>query len=85
MPNTSATIGMSASGIAFNNHVTDVKRALYIQMLEAIGIVIEVEEEKLHAVTALSGSGPAYLYYLVEAFERNLVLNSVYQRKLYGN
>lgn len=70
MPNTSATIGMSASGIAFNNHLTDVKRALYIQMLEAIGIVIEVEEEKLHAVTALSGSGPAYLYYLVEAFEQ---------------
>ena len=38
-------------------------------MLDAIGIVIEVEEDKLHAVTALSGSGPAYLYYLLEAFE----------------
>ncbi|MBD8034606.1 MULTISPECIES: pyrroline-5-carboxylate reductase [Solibacillus] len=70
MPNTSATIGMSASGIAFNKHVTTVQHALYIQMLEAVGIVIEVEEEKLHAVTALSGSGPAYLYYLVEAFEQ---------------
>ncbi|MEK3765636.1 pyrroline-5-carboxylate reductase [Solibacillus sp. FSL K6-4121] len=69
MPNTSATIGMSASGIAFNQHVTKVQHALYIQMLEAVGTVIEVEEEKLHAVTALSGSGPAYLYYLVEAFE----------------
>ena len=69
MPNTSATIGMSASGIAFNKHVTKVQHALYIQMLEAVGTVIEVEEEKLHAVTALSGSGPAYLYYLVEAFE----------------
>lgn len=70
MPNTSATIGMSASGIAFNALVTDVQRKLYTQMLEAIGIVIEVEEDKLHAVTALSGSGPAYLYYLLEAFER---------------
>lgn len=70
MPNTSATIGMSASGIAFNALVTDVQRELYTQMLEAIGIVIEVEEDKLHAVTALSGSGPAYLYYLLEAFER---------------
>ena len=69
MPNTSATIGMSASGIAFNQYVTKVQHALYIQMLEAVGTVIEVEEEKLHAVTALSGSGPAYLYYLVEAFE----------------
>lgn len=70
MPNTSATIGMSASGIAFNQLVNDAQHALYIQMLEAIGIVIEVEEDKLHAVTALSGSGPAYLYYLIEAFER---------------
>lgn len=69
MPNTSATIGMSASGIAFNQHVTDVTRAEFVHMLEAVGIVIEVEEDKLHAVTALSGSGPAYLYYLLEAFE----------------
>ena len=70
MPNTSATIGMAASGIAFNDQVSDIQRALYFQMLEAVGIVIEVEEEKLHAITALSGSGPAYLYYLIEAFER---------------
>lgn len=57
MPNTSATIGMSASGIAFNERVTKVQKALYMQMLEAVGIVIEVEEDKLHAITALSGSG----------------------------
>ncbi|MEG0385106.1 MAG: pyrroline-5-carboxylate reductase [Solibacillus sp.] len=70
MPNTSATIGMSASGIAFNTLVSDKQRDLYRQLLEAVGIVIEVAEDKLHAVTALSGSGPAYLYYLLEAFER---------------
>ncbi len=70
MPNTSATIGMAASGITFNERVTEVQRTLYIQMLEAVGIVIEVEEDKLHAITALSGSGPAYLYYLMEAFEQ---------------
>lgn len=69
MPNTSATIGMSASGIAFNTQVTNRQKALYMQMLEAVGIVIEVEEDKLHAITALSGSGPAYVYYLLEAFE----------------
>ncbi|HWK23841.1 MAG TPA: pyrroline-5-carboxylate reductase [Ureibacillus sp.] len=69
MPNTSATIGMSASGIAFNEQVNEQQKVLYLQMLEAVGIVIEVEEDKLHAVTALSGSGPAYLYYLLEAWE----------------
>lgn len=70
MPNTSATIGMSASGIAFNEHVTVAHKEVFMHMLEAVGIVIEVEEDKLHAVTALSGSGPAYLYYLLEAFEK---------------
>lgn len=70
MPNTSATIGMSASGIAFNTLVDDEAKQLFLNMLQAIGIVIEVEEDQLHAVTALSGSGPAYIYYLIEAFEQ---------------
>ncbi|SOC36001.1 pyrroline-5-carboxylate reductase [Ureibacillus acetophenoni] len=70
MPNTSATIGMSASGIAFNEYVTEKQKKQFMKMLDAIGIVIEVEEDKLHAVTALSGSGPAYLYYMMEAFEK---------------
>lgn len=70
MPNTSATIGLSASGISFNDHVTAEQKQLYLKMLKAVGVVIEVEEEQLHAVTALSGSGPAYIYYLLEALER---------------
>ena len=70
MPNTSATIGMSASGIAFNPLVSDQLKKEFIQMLATIGLVVEVEEDKLHAVTALSGSGPAYIYYLIEAFEK---------------
>lgn len=69
MPNTSATIGMSASGIAFNKQVSQTQKNEFLQMLEAIGIVIEVEEDQLHAVTAFSGSGPAYVYYLLEAWE----------------
>ncbi len=70
MPNTSATIGMSASAVAFNDSITEEQKRDFYQMLDAIGIVIEVEEDQLHAVTALSGSGPAYLYYLLEAFEK---------------
>lgn len=70
MPNTSATIGMSASGISFNSLVDDETKQLFLNLLQAIGIVIEVEEDQLHAVTALSGSGPAYIYYLIEAFEQ---------------
>lgn len=70
MPNTSATIGMSASGIAFNKAVSEAQRLMFLQLLEAVGFVTEVKEDQLHAVTALSGSGPAYIYYLMEAFER---------------
>ena len=70
MPNTSATIGLSATGIAFNHLVTEEIRAYLFKLLEAIGIVAEVAEDQLHAITALSGSGPAYIYYLLEAFEK---------------
>lgn len=70
MPNTSATIGMSASGVTFNALVDEALRAHFLTMLKAIGTVVEVEEEQLHAVTAFSGSGPAYIYYLLEAFEQ---------------
>lgn len=70
MPNTSATIGMSASGISFNELVTEEKKQTFMTLLQAIGLVIEVEEDQLHVITALSGSGPAYIYYLIEAFEQ---------------
>lgn len=69
MPNTSAMIGKSASGVAFNEEVSSEMEESILCLLRAIGIVKVVEEDDLHAVTALSGSGPAYIYYLVEALE----------------
>ncbi|MEK4024696.1 MULTISPECIES: pyrroline-5-carboxylate reductase [Sporosarcina] len=73
MPNTSATIGKSASGIAFNDEVSIEMKQSILSLLGAIGIVKVVEEDDLHVVTALSGSGPAYIYYLVEALEEAAV------------
>lgn len=73
MPNTSATIGKSATGIAFNTAVHEQLKEQMGTLLEAIGLVKYVEEDALHTVTALSGSGPAYIYYLVEAFEEAAV------------
>jgi pyrroline-5-carboxylate reductase len=70
MPNTSATIGLSATGISFNSLVDTSTKERFLSLLEAVGLVMEVEEDQLHAITALSGSGPAYLYYLIEAFEK---------------
>ncbi|AOV07785.1 pyrroline-5-carboxylate reductase [Sporosarcina ureilytica] len=69
MPNTSATIGRSATGIALNHAVDASLETQLLTLLNAIGLVQQVDEQDLHTVTALSGSGPAYVYYLVEAFE----------------
>lgn len=69
MPNTSATIGKSATGVVMNAAVNEMMRGHIFGLLAAIGLVKEVEEDDLHTVTALSGSGPAYVYYLAEALE----------------
>ena len=70
MPNTSATVGKSATGIALNTAVSDSQKAFVIEMFETVGFATILEEEQLDAVTGLSGSGPAYIYYLVEAMEK---------------
>jgi len=71
MPNTSAAIGQSATAIAKNAFVQDKHLNLADSLLSAIGLTMVVEEEKLDAVTGLSGSGPAYIYYIVEAMENS--------------
>lgn len=67
MPNTSSAVGLSATGLACNRYVSEEQLQLGTRLLEAIGAVYTVEEEELDIVTGLSGSGPAYIYYLVEA------------------
>ncbi|MBB5326285.1 pyrroline-5-carboxylate reductase [Anoxybacillus tepidamans] len=70
MPNTSAAIGQSATAIALGHYATDAHLAIAKTLFETVGIVAVVQEQDLHAVTGLSGSGPAYVYYLVEAMEK---------------
>jgi len=73
MPNTSSMIGLSATAMSpgKNAKAEDVQTAQ--QIMEAIGTVNLMEENLLDAVTGLSGSGPAYIYYLVEAMEQAAV------------
>ena len=67
MPNTPALVQEGVTAIAFSKHVnkTDVKIAHRI--FEAVGRTVDVEEDQLDAVTGLSGSGPAYIFMLIEA------------------
>lgn len=71
MPNTPALIGSGASGL-FANDITDPEqRDIAESILRACGIVVWVNNEKLlDVVTALSGSGPAYLFLIMEAMEQ---------------
>lgn len=67
MPNTPALVGVGAAGAAFNTHCSDGDAAFVKECFEALGVVELVAEDQLDAITALSGSGPAYFFYLVEA------------------
>lgn len=70
MPNTPALVGAGASGLCANGNVDDDQRALAERLLGAAGIVRWIDgEAQMDTVTALSGSGPAYFFLLVEAME----------------
>ncbi|MFD0694773.1 pyrroline-5-carboxylate reductase [Paenibacillus sp. GCM10027628] len=67
MPNTSCTIGLGATGMSFSASVNDDYKQLATDMFEAVGIVSVIEESKMEVLTGVSGSGPAYVYYFMEA------------------
>ena len=73
MPNTSAAVGKSATAFAVNGNVTEQQKQMAQIMFETVGLATLVKEEQLDAVTGLSGSGPAYIYYLIEAMEKSAV------------
>ena len=66
MPNTPALVGEGAAGVAAGPNATDEDLAATLELFRAIGIAYAVEEKDLDAVTALSGSGPAYVFRLME-------------------
>jgi pyrroline-5-carboxylate reductase len=67
MPNTPAQVGRGITAAVANRRVTPADKALVTALLEAVGEVVWVEDEALiDAVTAVSGSGPAYVFLLAE-------------------
>jgi pyrroline-5-carboxylate reductase len=70
MPNTPALVQCGATGLFANAQVNDGQRGLAESIMRAVGITLWLEDEaQLDAVTALSGSGPAYFFYVMEAME----------------
>lgn len=70
MPNTPALVQSGATALFANNHVSEEQRDLAESILRAAGLTLWLEDESLmDAVTALSGSGPAYFFRIMEAIE----------------
>ena len=67
MPNTPALVGAGAAAIAPGRHAGAGDLVWARSILEAVGTVVTVSEAQLDAVTGLSGSGPAYVFLVVEA------------------
>jgi len=67
MPNTPMLVGEAMSAMSPGTHATPEQLATVEKMLAAVGRVVQVPEAQQDAVTALSGSGPAYFFFLVEA------------------
>ncbi|MCF0233363.1 MAG: pyrroline-5-carboxylate reductase [Thermoguttaceae bacterium] len=67
MPNTPCLVGEAASGFALNGNATPEDGAFVKSAFETVGVAFEMAEDKLDAVTGLSGSGPAYAFLAIEA------------------
>jgi pyrroline-5-carboxylate reductase len=74
MPNTPAAIGKGMTALVANAAVTAEQRALCTDLMTAVGAVAWLDDERhMDAVTAVSGSGPAYVFLLIECLERAAV------------
>ncbi len=68
MPNTPAAVGRGIAALIGNGAATEAQMAMAEALLGAVGQTVRlVSEEQMHAVTGLSGSGPAYVFHMIEA------------------
>jgi pyrroline-5-carboxylate reductase len=71
MPNTPAAIGQGVTALFANRHAGAGQRQLCAELMAAVGQVLWIDDEAhMHAITALSGSGPAYVFYLIEVMAK---------------
>jgi pyrroline-5-carboxylate reductase len=74
MPNTPALIGQGITGLYAGDAVATSQRAAAEQVMGAVGDTVWLDDEsKIDAVTAVSGSGPAYVFYFIEAMQQAAV------------
>lgn len=70
MPNTPATVGKAVTGLAAGASASADDLAIVRRLFEQVGVVVEVPEEQIDALSTISGSGPAYVFLLIEELTR---------------
>lgn len=68
MPNTPAIVGRALTGIALGSRATESHQKLAEELFATVGKTIVVDESRIDALSTISGSGPAYVFFLVEQF-----------------
>lgn len=66
MPNTPAIVGRAVTGIAPGDRASQEQLDIAIELFETVGKVLVLDESKIDALSTISGSGPAYVFYLIE-------------------
>ncbi len=68
MPNTPALVGKGVTGIAFGVSVSQEQRMQVEELFSAVGKTLVIEEDQIDALSTISGSGPAYVFFVIEEF-----------------
>ena len=69
MPNTPSLVGKGVTGLSLGPSCSKEAGVAAAELFAAVGAVIEIPEEKINALSAISGSGPAWVYYFIEQWE----------------
>lgn len=84
MPNTPAAIGMGVTALAKGRHATDTHLVTALNIFGCVGKTVIVEESQMDTVTAISGTGPAYVFLLAEALIEAAVREGLTKEQAYG-
>lgn len=66
MPNTPAIVGRAVTGVATGERASSTHLAIAVELFETVGSVVVVDESQIDELSTISGSGPAYVFYLIE-------------------
>ncbi|HEX6144020.1 MAG TPA: pyrroline-5-carboxylate reductase, partial [Geminicoccaceae bacterium] len=78
MPNTPAAIGRGVSALVANPRTSEAQKDMCLALMQAVGDAVWIDdEEQMHAVTAMSGGGPAYVFLLIEVLAKAGIANGL--------